>query len=89
MSAESALMRQAFKEEIDQWPETLFIMVREFSIFENRRLQKQKADDREQELARRRAGYERLKKYSGTMRLEKSWKEELCEALDEKYNSAD
>ncbi len=40
----------------------------------------QAADSREQAIAEKKAAFERLKKYSGTMRLEKHWKEALYEA---------
>jgi hypothetical protein len=48
-----------------------------------------KTGQREALLKKRRRGFEILKKYSGTMHLDKPWKEELYEALDEKYNRAD
>jgi hypothetical protein len=41
------------------------------------------------DLERRRAAYERLKESFGTIHCEGNWKEELYEALDEKYNRAD
>ena len=81
---DSSVMRQSLKTEIDTLPESIVFTVFEFLSFEKQRFNIASA----QNIERKKSAFERLKKYSGTMRLEKHWKEELYEALDEKYNSS-
>ena len=80
-------MRQSLKTEIDDLPEPVLLTVFEFLSFEKQRFQAGTPRNEAHVLSRKKAAFERLKKYSGTIQLEKHWKDELYEALDEKYNN--
>ena len=79
-------MRQSLKTEIDELPEPVLFSGFEFLTFEKQRFRSDTQDNKAQVISRKKAAFERLKKYSGTVHLEKHWKEELYEALDEKYS---
>jgi hypothetical protein len=81
-----SLVRQSLKTEIDELPESVLFTVFEFLSFEKQRFQTGIHRNEAQENSKKKAALECLKKYSGTVHFEKSWKEELYEALDEKYN---
>jgi hypothetical protein len=81
-------LRQMLKDGIDTWPEQMFVSIFDFALFEGQRYKVPVIKASAPDLKRREAGYERLKKYFGTIDREINWKEELYEALDEKYNSA-
>jgi len=79
-------IRQSLKTEIDELPEPVLFSVFEFLTVEKQRFRSETPDNKAQVISRKKAAFERLKKYSGTVHLEKHWKEELYEALDEKYS---
>jgi hypothetical protein len=66
----------------------MLFAVQEFVLFENQRLKSTRVSSPKPDLERRRAAYERLKESFGTIHCEGNWKEELYEALDEKYKRA-
>ncbi len=81
-----SLVRQSLKIEIDKLPEPVLFKIFDFLSFEKHRFQTDTSDNEAQEISLKKAAFERLKKYSGTVHLEKHWKEELYEALDERYD---
>jgi hypothetical protein len=85
---EASDIRQSLKSAIDTWPVSVLIAVQKFALVENQRLEMEPVDNSRPDMERRNRGYERLKKYFGTIDREINWKQELQEALDEKYNRA-
>jgi hypothetical protein len=83
---DSSLVRRSLKSEIDELPESLLLSVFEFLTFEKQRRQLDVPNNDAQAPSKKKAAFERLQKYSGTIHFEKHWKEELYEALDEKYH---
>jgi hypothetical protein len=81
------IIRQSLKNKIDDLPEPLPIAMWQIVSFEMQK-DSSKLNDREMVLEKRRQAFEGLKPYFGTVHLDKPWKEELYEALDEKYNRA-
>jgi hypothetical protein len=81
-------IRQALKADIDNWPVEVLMMTWEFADFAKKELQKKSLMPKVPNLETRKAGYAKLEKYFGTVHYEKDYKEELYEALDEKYNRA-
>jgi hypothetical protein len=81
-----SLVRQSLKTAIDELPEPVLFTVFEFLSFEKQRFHAHAQGNEMRGISQKKAAFERLKKYSGTVHLEKHWKAELCEALDEKYN---
>ena len=81
-----SLVRQSLKTEIDELPEPVLFTVFEFLLFEKQRFKASTTSNEAQVLSKKKAAFERLKKYTGTVHFNKHWKEELYEALDEKYN---
>jgi hypothetical protein len=78
-------IRQSLKNEIDDLPEPLLLAIWEIVVFEKQK-EMTPTYTREIALERRREAFESLKPYFGTVHLDKPWKDELYEALDEKYN---
>jgi hypothetical protein len=91
MTAEQSIMdiRRSLKSAVDTWPEPVLFAVQEFALFEAGRLGVPVVDDSEAALQakieRGRAAFKRLKPYFGTVHLEKDYKEELMESIDERY----
>jgi hypothetical protein len=83
-------IRHSLKSAIDTWPEPVLFAVQEFALFETQRLQTSAVDDSEAafqaKVEKGRAAFKDLQKYFGTVHLEKDYKQELLEAIDEKYN---
>ncbi|MDR3284734.1 MAG: hypothetical protein LBS97_06115 [Treponema sp.] len=79
-------IRHSLKSAIDTWPEPVLFAVQEFALFETQRLQASAVDHSEADIERGRAALKHLKKYFGTIHREIDYKQELLEALDEKYN---
>jgi hypothetical protein len=86
MEQEATELRQTLKAAIDTWPARVVLAVQEFALLEVQRLKPETESDREQDIARGRAAFKRLQEYSGSVHLEIDYKQELLEALDEKYN---
>jgi hypothetical protein len=88
MTAEQNIMdiRHSLKSAIDMWPESVLFAVQEFALFETQRLKASTVGYLEADIEKGRAAFKRLQKYSGTIHREINWKQELQEALDEKYN---
>jgi hypothetical protein len=92
-------IRQSLKSAIDTWPEPVLFAVHEFALFEAQRLQSARlgvaalqadaVEDSEAafqaDIEKSRAAFKRLQKYFGTVHLEKDYKEELMESIDERY----
>jgi hypothetical protein len=78
-------IRYSLKSAIDLWPEPVLFAVQEFALFETQRLQASAVGDSEADIEKSRAALKHLKKYTGTNHREINWKQELQEALDEKY----
>jgi hypothetical protein len=78
-------IRQSLKSAIDLWPEPVLFAVQEFALFETQRLETSAVDNSEADIEKGRAALKRLKKYFGTIHREIDYKQELLEALDEKY----
>jgi hypothetical protein len=83
-------IRKSLKSAIDTWPEQVLFAVQEFALFETGRLRAPtfQVDDSEEAIEKSRAAFKRLQKYSGTVHLEKDYKEELMESIDERYGRA-
>jgi hypothetical protein len=79
-------IRQSLKADIDTWPVEVLLMTREFADFAKHYIQKKSSFPKAPSLETRKKGYSELEKYFGTVHYEKDYKEELYEALDEKYN---
>jgi hypothetical protein len=86
MRQSAAALRKTLKAEIDTWPKQVLVAFWEFVNFERHGANMPGIDEREAILEKRRQAFEELKPYFGTVHLDKPWKEELYEALDEKYN---
>ncbi|MDR3275919.1 MAG: hypothetical protein LBT11_01710 [Treponema sp.] len=83
-------IRRSLKLAVDAWPEPVLFAVQEFALFETQRLQASAAGDSgaaalQADIEKSRAAFKRLQKYFGTVHLEKDYKEELMESIDERY----
>jgi hypothetical protein len=80
-------IRQSLKSAVDTWPEPVLFAVQEFALFEAQRWGVPAVGESEEaDIEKSRAALKHLQKYFGAIHRKIDYKQELLEALDEKYN---